>query len=77
MLTQQQKQKLKDALDGASMKNPEHKKIIKFRFGLIDGDLHTQRETADAYGMTQPGVQYIEKRFFEKVDLDRFGYVSN
>lgn len=76
MLTQQQKDKLKDAIDGVAMKS-EHRNVIKHRFGLIDGDLHTQRETADAYGMTQPGVQYIEKRFFEKVDLDRFEYVSN
>lgn len=77
MLTQQQKQKLKEELDGSSVKNPEHKKIIKYRFGLIDGDLHTQREAADAYDKTQPGVQYIEKSFFGKTDLDRSEYVTN
>lgn len=76
MLTQQKKDNLKEVLDGASMKS-QHKNVIKHRFGLIDGDLHTQRETASAYGLTQPGVQYIEKSFFEKVDLDRFDYVSN
>jgi RNA polymerase sporulation-specific sigma factor len=42
-------------------------KVLYFRFGLITGTAHTQREVADRLGVSRSYVSRIEKRSLRKL----------
>lgn len=41
--------------------SPREKEIIKMRYGLLDGDIKTQREIAAILGISRSYVSRIEK----------------
>jgi DNA-directed RNA polymerase specialized sigma24 family protein len=42
--------------------SPKQRFVIERRFGLLDGRRYKQREIAEAMGVDQPAVSYLEKR---------------
>ncbi len=42
--------------------SPREKEIIQMRYGLLDGDIKTQREIAGILGISRSYVSRIEKR---------------
>ena len=51
------------ALRGAVQRlSPRERRIMELRFGLVDGVEHTQKEAADALGISQSYISRLEKR---------------
>ena len=42
------------------------KQVVRFRFGLEDGTLHSLDETAQRFGISRERVQWIERRLFQR-----------
>ena len=42
--------------------NPRERQIMELRFGLVDGVERTQKEAADAIGISQSYISRLEKR---------------
>ncbi|MEW6623154.1 MAG: RNA polymerase sporulation sigma factor SigE [Bacillota bacterium] len=53
----------------AAMKklSPREKKIMEFRFGLMDGVEKTQKEVADILGISQSYISRLEKRIIKRL----------
>lgn len=47
--------------------SPREKEIIKMRYGLLDGDIKTQREIAAILGISRSYVSRIEKKALKKL----------
>ena len=47
--------------------NPREKSIIEMRFGLINGNELTQKEVADALGISQSYISRLEKKIMERL----------
>ncbi len=46
---------------------PREKQIMQMRFGLLDGVEHTQKEVADAIGISQSYISRLEKRIIKRL----------
>ncbi len=55
--------------DSVNQLSPREKQIMELRFGLVDGVERTQKETADAIGISQSYISRLEKRIIR--DLRR------
>ena len=47
--------------------NPREKLIIQMRYGLIDGNELTQKEVADALGISQSYISRLEKKIMQRL----------
>jgi RNA polymerase sporulation-specific sigma factor len=47
--------------------NPREKTIIEMRYGLIDGNELTQKEVADALGISQSYISRLEKKIMQRL----------
>ena len=47
--------------------NPREKNIIEMRYGLIDGNELTQKEVADALGISQSYISRLEKKIMQRL----------
>ena len=47
--------------------SPRERQIMELRFGLVDGVEHTQKEAADAIGISQSYISRLEKRIIEEL----------
>ena len=47
--------------------SPREKKIMEFRFGLLDGTEKTQKEVADLLGISQSYISRLEKRIIKRL----------
>lgn len=47
--------------------SPREKKIMEFRFGLVDGVEKTQKEVADMLGISQSYISRLEKRIIKRL----------
>ena len=47
--------------------NPREKVIIEMRYGLVDGNELTQKEVADALGISQSYISRLEKKIMERL----------
>ncbi|MGM9622109.1 MAG: sigma-70 family RNA polymerase sigma factor, partial [Butyricicoccus porcorum] len=55
---------------------PEREKtIISLRFGLADGEEHTQKEVADRLGISQSYISRLEKRIIKRMKKDMMRWV--
>lgn len=55
---------------------PEREKtIISMRFGLSDGEEHTQKEVADLLGISQSYISRLEKRIIKRMKKDMMRWV--
>lgn len=55
---------------------PEREKtIISMRFGLTDGEEHTQKEVADLLGISQSYISRLEKRIMKRMKKDMMRWV--
>ena len=50
--------------------SPREKEIIQMRFGLLDGDIKTQREIAGILGISRSYVSRIEKKSLKKLNKE-------
>ena len=50
--------------------SPREKEIIQMRYGLLDGDIKTQREIAGILGISRSYVSRIEKRALKKLQKE-------
>lgn len=50
--------------------SPREKEIIKMRYGLLDGDIKTQREIAGILGISRSYVSRIEKKALKKLNKE-------
>ena len=59
-------------LAGAPSLSPRERQIMELRFGLADGIERTQKEAADALGISQSYISRLEKRIIHtlKVQLE-------
>ena len=46
---------------------PRERQIMELRFGLVDGVEHTQKEAADALGISQSYISRLEKRIIRQL----------
>ena len=46
---------------------PRERQIMEMRFGLRDGVEHTQKEVADAIGISQSYISRLEKRIIKRL----------
>lgn len=49
---------------------PRERQIMEMRFGLADGTEHTQKEVADAIGISQSYISRLEKRIIKRLRRD-------
>ena len=63
---------LRRAVDSLS---PRERQIMELRFGLADGIERTQKEAADALGISQSYISRLEKRILSRLntELKRIG----
>ena len=47
--------------------SPREKQIMELRFGLVDGVERTQKEVADAIGISQSYISRLEKRIISRL----------
>ena len=47
--------------------SPRERQIMELRFGLLDGVEHTQKEAADALGISQSYISRLEKRIIREL----------
>lgn len=47
--------------------SPRERQIMELRFGLVDGVEHTQKEAADAIGISQSYISRLEKRIIKEL----------
>ena len=47
--------------------NPRERQIMELRFGLVDGVERTQKEAADAIGISQSYISRLEKRIIQRL----------
>ena len=47
--------------------SPRERKIIKMRFGLDGGDVHTLEEVGREFGVTRERIRQIEAKTLEKL----------
>lgn len=47
--------------------HPRHAEILRWRFGLIDGQFHTQAEIAEIFGVSRSRIQKIESVTLKKI----------
>ena len=47
--------------------SPRERRIMELRFGLVDGVEHTQKEAADAIGISQSYISRLEKRIIQEL----------
>ena len=54
---------------------PREQQIMQMRFGLVDGNEHTQKEVADAIGISQSYISRLEKRIIKRLrcELEKMG----
>lgn len=54
---------------------PREQQIMQMRFGLMDGSEHTQKEVADAIGISQSYISRLEKRIIKRLrcELEKMG----
>ena len=65
-------------LEIADTLTEKEQRVIKFRYGLIDGEFHTLEEVGQKLSVTRERVRQIEKRALEKMRLSsRFSAVAN
>ena len=50
--------------------NPREKMIMEMRFGLKDGKERTQKDVADAIGISQSYISRLEKRIIRRLRKD-------
>ena len=50
-------------------KDPEKFRLLKERFGLIDGKEKTQKEVADCIGISQSYISRLEKKIIKKLRI--------
>ena len=50
--------------------SPREKEIIQMRYGLLDGDIKTQREIAGILGISRSYVSRIEKKALKKLNKE-------
>ena len=50
--------------------SPREKEIIQMRYGLLDGDIKTQREIAGILGISRSYVSIIEKKALKKLNKE-------
>ncbi|MGU8316640.1 RNA polymerase sporulation sigma factor SigK [Clostridium perfringens] len=50
--------------------SPREKEIIQMRYGLLDGDIKTQREIAGTLGISRSYVSRIEKKALKKLNKE-------
>ena len=50
--------------------NKREKVIMQMRFGLLDGNEHTQKEVADLIGISQSYISRLEKRIIKRLKKD-------
>ena len=55
---------LRRAVDSLS---PRERQIMELRFGLLDGVERTQKEVADAIGISQSYISRLEKRIIRQL----------
>jgi RNA polymerase sporulation-specific sigma factor len=60
----EEKQMLKDAVHGLSARE---RIIVEMRYGLISGEELTQKEVADALGISQSYISRIEKKIMGRL----------
>ncbi|MBQ3941156.1 MAG: RNA polymerase sporulation sigma factor SigE [Oscillospiraceae bacterium] len=53
--------------DAVSRLNPRERQIMEMRFGLIDGTERTQKEVADAIGISQSYISRLEKKIIRRL----------
>jgi RNA polymerase primary sigma factor len=58
-------QKLKQMLDDLSQREAD---ILRFRYGLADGDPHTLKETGDKFELTRERIRQIEGKSLKKLE---------
>lgn len=58
-------QKLTQMLDELSQREAD---ILRFRYGLADGDPHTLKETGDKFGLTRERIRQIESKSLKKLE---------
>lgn len=53
-------------LENLENMTPREAEVLKLRFGLTDGKLHTLEETAEVFGVTRQRIRQIENKFVRR-----------
>jgi len=66
-----EKQKIKEVLerlDKLPKISDKDKMVLRYRFGLIDGKIHTLRETGELFKLTRERIRQIQDRAIKKIE---------